>query len=385
MKVAIVTYELLPQDGTSARTIGFMRALVSRGHEVIVVGPTARNKIDASLVKSIGAEYSGSLPFACRPGMARSFAFALNLVQTLRTIRKNFDFDIMHFANYNMNSLAFPFVRSSLNRPIVSDLHALASTMVLEPGLQSQPLIFHLMNILYQNMMLKFSDSIITPTEELKSLFAQYYSGKIFAVPNCIWLPKGDFQRVSNEVEKKDEWMVFFHANFIHVGERSIREVNRVAEVLERVRARGFQIRLWIAGPGSDIVPDKGPMVRNLGYVRNPNDYLSRCDLVILPVRDLTLGLHSRLVEALAAGKPVIASKEACCGIVPYLHDSGIQVCESLEQMVESVCLLLSQRDKMIEAGKRNAVLANRLFSPEVVGKSLEHAYSETLNAFSKT
>jgi glycosyltransferase involved in cell wall biosynthesis len=116
--------------------------------------------------------------------------------------------------------------------------------------------------------------------------------------------------------------------------------------------------------------------------VKDPYDYLSQSDLVILPVYDKSLGLHSRLVESMATGRPIVASREACCGLLPYLQESGIEVCDSLNQMVESVCSLLDHPDRLTRMGERNGLLARRLFSPEAVGKSLESAYEQMLRDY---
>src|SRR5208337_1594590 len=163
----MVTYELLPQTGTSARTLGFVRALVRNGHDVLVVGTIKDNAREESIVESLGSSYVGTLPIACKPGMPRSLVFASNLISTLKKIRSRFDFEILHFANYNMNALNFPLIRQSIKVPIVSDLHATVDRNT-EPGFQSQPLIPWLANVAYAKFMLRFSDSMITPTVELK-------------------------------------------------------------------------------------------------------------------------------------------------------------------------------------------------------------------------
>src|SRR5208337_1138622 len=96
LKIVIVTYELLPQTGTSARTLGFVRALTSRGHEVKVLGPLALDEREALVVKLLDSEYLGALPIVCKPGVMRSFIFAVNLVNVLRTLHRKFPFEIVH-------------------------------------------------------------------------------------------------------------------------------------------------------------------------------------------------------------------------------------------------------------------------------------------------
>jgi glycosyltransferase involved in cell wall biosynthesis len=373
----MVTYELLPQTGTSARTLGFVRALVRRGHDVLVVGPIKDSAREESIVESLGSSYVGALPIACKPGIPRSLVLTSNLIPALKRIRSRFDFEILHFANYNMNALTFPFIRQSIKVPIVSDLHATVSRD-LESGFQSQSLIPWLANVAYEKFMLRFSDSVITPTAELEQFFGRRFDGSVFSVFNCVRLPGS---QVNTNARKKN-WVVFFHANF-HLG-RSVRELARLNEIVKSVCRRGFKLSLLVAGPGSTIIGNLGPTVRGLGYVEDVYRYLSQSDIVILPVQDASLGLHSRLVESMATWRPVVASREACCGLLSYLQESGIEVCGSLNQMVESVCLLLGDPDRLAKMGERNGLLARRLFSPETVGKSLENAYEQTLRGYSQ-
>jgi glycosyltransferase involved in cell wall biosynthesis len=297
------------------------------------------------------------------------------LIPALKKVRDRFDFEILHFANYNMNALTFPLIRQSIKVPIVSDLHATVSRN-LEPGFQSQSLVPWLANVGYEKFMLSFSDSVITPTVELKQFFCRHFEGMVFPIFNCVTIP---VIHVKTDFEKRN-WTVFFHANF-HLG-RSVRELARLSEIVEKVSMRGFRLSLSVAGPGSNILDNLGPTVRNLGYVKDPYDYLIQSDLVILPVQDKSLGLHSRLVESMATARPVVASREACCGLFPYLDESGIEVCDSMNQMVESVCSLLDNPDRLARMSERNGRLAKNLFSPEAVGKSLERAYEQTLQDY---
>ena len=162
--------------------------------------------------------------------------------------------------------------------------------------------------------------------------------------------------------------------------ERSRRELARLSEITRRIQARGYRLKVFVAGPGSERLDNLQEPLINLGYVRDPYDFLLNSDLVILPLKDLTMGLHSRLVEAMAAGRPIVATKEACCGLSPYLNESGMIVCSSIEEMVESSCSLLDDRNRRDTLGVRNRRLADQLFSPQAVGVCLERVYSTIIN-----
>ena len=111
-------------------------------------------------------------------------------------------------------------------------------------------------------------------------------------------------------------------------------------------------------------------------------EYLLACDLVILPIKDQTLGLHSRIVDAMMAGKPIIATREACCGLMDYVMESGIVLCSSLKEMEEAALGLIADHDEMKTLGERNKALALRLFSASTVGDALEQAYFSIVESY---
>lgn len=302
--------------------------------------------------------------------------FALGLLRKLKAISRRSHIDVLQFTSHTMNCLVYPLIKRSLGVPIVSDLHGSASVRIHEPGL-NRPLWEWLTFVIYEKLVLRFSDAIVTPTEELRVLFDQRYHKNVSVVLNCVSHLKNDAYSLEPP-EKRSEWRIFFHANFRL--ERSARELARLSEITSLMQARGYKLRVFVAGPGSERLRNLQAPIINLGYVTDPYDYLLNSDLIILPVNDLTMGLHSRLVEAMVAGRPIVATKEACCGLLPYLNESGILACDSIEEMADSACSLLNDRDRRHALGTRNRRLANRLFSPQAVGVSLERVYSSIIN-----
>ena len=353
---------------------------------MILLGSGNKNLREEILVRSVGAQYVGMNSLSCKPGSARSLTYAAGLIRVLKDAHRTFEFDLVHFVDYSMNLLIYPLLKRSLRVPLVSDLHVQASTREIEPGLRS-PLFRWVIYLLYEELALRFSDGIITPTQELQQLLATRYDRSIFSIPNCVSFQSGEEStdhrvparpdKLRRELDRIPEHLVFFHANFFL--DRAIREAVRLMAVVREVRARGYPVELWIAGPGSYRLGNLDEFTLNLGYVSNPFDYLAISDLVILPLKDRTLGLHSRLVDAMTAGKPVVASREACCGLLRYLQDSGIVVCDSLNGMVISTCALLDDPIKRKSLGERNSRLAKLLFSQQAVGLALERAYRAIL------
>lgn len=78
--------------------------------------------------------------------------------------------------------------------------------------------------------------------------------------------------------------------------------------------------------------------VRFLGAYEHPREFLSRCDLVMIPSRLDTYGLCA--LEARAAGKPIIVTKT--CGLPEQASGCGIVAAENsataLAQALDSLC-----------------------------------------------
>jgi glycosyltransferase involved in cell wall biosynthesis len=153
----------------------------------------------------------------------------------------------------------------------------------------------------------------------------------------------------------------------------------RLFAIVGRIRELGHNVVLQVAGLATERIPPTRVPFQKLGYVQNPMTYLMLCDLVILPVKDRTLGMHSKLVEAMAAGKPVLATREACCGLLPLVGRSGIIICDTISEMVAAACKCFDDPELMDSMGMKNRDLAAQLFSIAAIGAQLESTYARTL------
>ena len=383
MNIGIVYPDnLLPQTGTTARTLGFVNALVKRNHRVVLF-VRGRNSEEDDLVRLLGAEYIPVPVPRSSPHIIGSIAYVVSLISAFRVVEKRVHLDLLHFVTLGLSQFSYPLFRGLFGIPLVSDVHAVTSARFVAAGLPKSYFQW-IYGLAFEAVALKFSDLIITPTDESeKALRVKFGRGLISAIPNCFWSKKVNMKSASSENKKRNqEYVVFFHANFMPGPLsmlRSIPEAKRTSQVVQQLNCRGHNVKLWIAGPGSENLTEELGPITNLGYVDDPFAYLLRSDLVILPVRDQTLGIHSRLIEAMTAGKPIVATREACCGITPYLTEAGILVCDTLQEMVDSACSVIEDSGIRKILGERNRQLAERLFSPQSVGLKLEQAYQAVL------
>jgi glycosyltransferase involved in cell wall biosynthesis len=120
--------------------------------------------------------------------------------------------------------------------------------------------------------------------------------------------------------------------------------------------------------------------VRFCGFVSDAPDLLSQIDIFILP--SLYEGLGVAVLEAMAAGKPVIASR---VGGLPELvadGETGLLVApKNVEGLVEAIARLADDESLARAMGKKGAARAQANFSLEQMAAKNEAYYYELVGA----
>ena len=128
---------------------------------------------------------------------------------------------------------------------------------------------------------------------------------------------------------------------------------------IKKLKSKGFSIKACLAGDGpkffeiKDLIRtlDLESDVIMLGSVLNVSDYLQAFDAVaLLSERE---GMPNALLEAMAAGRPVIATK---VGGMPEILDygrAGILVDRNLRSVVQGIETLLKDYDLRLALGER--------------------------------
>ena len=159
-------------------------------------------------------------------------------------------------------------------------------------------------------------------------------------------------------------------------------------EAAARLKGNGHRIRYLIAGDGParreldeqvkalSLVDE----VRFCGFVSDTPAFLSQIDIFILP--SLYEGLGVAVLEAMAAGKPVIASR---VGGLPELvadGETGLLVApKNVEGLVEAIARLADDKYLAREMGRQGAARARASFSLENMAAQNEAYYYELLGA----
>lgn len=157
-------------------------------------------------------------------------------------------------------------------------------------------------------------------------------------------------------------------------------------EAARRLKAQGCQIKYYLAGEGSlrksleDMAVRMGLKddVRFLGFVADMPALLNKVDIFVLP--SVFEGLGVSVLEAMAAGKAVIASRVG--GLAELVMDgvTGLLVgTGDVEGLAGAILKLAGDRALIGEMGRKGRERVNESFTMEQMAKQNEDYYYDLL------
>jgi len=158
-------------------------------------------------------------------------------------------------------------------------------------------------------------DRVLTLSEKDQRLAASLYAlervdVKPFRPPEwCAWV-----RRSAQSVEPST---LLFFANFER-AENSDAARWFMREAMPEIHRSQSEVTLTLAGNGSDVLAAEfnGRVVVGTGFIEDPSPLFSRCALAIAPLSE-GAGVKFKVLEALAAGVPVIGTPVALEGVDP--------------------------------------------------------------------
>jgi polysaccharide biosynthesis protein PslH len=135
---------------------------------------------------------------------------------------------------------------------------------------------------------------------------------------------------------------LLFVGNFVHAPNVDAAE-RLVRDIFPRLQAHFPALLLYIVGshPPPSLANLASTHVRITGHVPDVRPYLDRAAVVVLPVR-LGGGMRVKAVEALAAGKAIVASPLAVEGL-DLAHEKQCLLATSDEEFAQAVARLLRE------------------------------------------
>lgn len=114
------------------------------------------------------------------------------------------------------------------------------------------------------------------------------------------------------------------------------------------------------------------------GFVPDIRPYMARCAVIVAPIR-LGLGMRVKVVEAMAMGKPVVATELACEGI-DVTDGADAAMANTEESFAESVCYMLQDHACASAMGAAARKLVERNFEYRAIGERLDRIYRSVTN-----
>lgn len=168
--------------------------------------------------------------------------------------------------------------------------------------------------------------------------------------------------------------------------EKGIRELCEAVQVLIK---RGVQVELTVAGTlyegnPSSLTPEDVttlsalPGIQFIGHIEQVNDLIHQSDVIVLP--SYAEGCPRILIEAAAAGKPIVASDVPGCRIIVQ-HDKNGLLCEPrcTESLTAALSTIINRRADWPSLGRAGASIARQGFSEPTVNSRTLDAYEALL------
>lgn len=337
-------------------------AAKSAGYEVVVV---ARENVDAVTIKSAGLNF---IPLKLRRRGINPFFELLTIIDIWR-IYKNQRPDLIHhvalkpliYGSFVARLMGF---KGIVNAPV-------GMGYVFTSDKWLARLLKPLLNLAIRCLVNPPQSKVIFENSDDLNTFV---TNNLVKVSDAILIRGAgvNIEQFSPMPEPKGPIVVVLTARML--WDKGIREYVEAARVIKKNRT---DVRfLLIGAPDLDnpaTITDeqlkswnKEGVIEWLGFQKDISKLLSECHLVCLP--SYREGLPKSLLEALAAGKPVVTTDVPGCREVVKDGECGLLVpAQNIEALVNALSLLIEDPVLRLKLGKRGRERAEKEFSSNIV------------------
>jgi GT2 family glycosyltransferase/glycosyltransferase involved in cell wall biosynthesis len=138
--------------------------------------------------------------------------------------------------------------------------------------------------------------------------------------------------------------------------------------------------RLYLVGsspPPSITALSSHPNITVTGFVEDMREYYRRASAVVVPVRT-GVGIRGKILEAWAAGRPVVATSVACMGIRAS-HGENAFIADAPEDFAMWTLALLRNPEFGRRMGEAGRLTATQFYDWSEIGRQLIQLYESTV------
>ena len=292
--------------------------------------------------------------------------------RTLRALRE--ERHALVFAEGSYFSLASGLAAKLRRAPMIWDNHGHIVTFAQVQGKSS---FFTRSNLLFEKVLERLSTKILVVNQKDKEDYVGigFPAAKLEVLPTCADMeiasartyPKSEARRRLGIAE--GERIVLFVGTLRY--DPNMDAARYIAlELSEAVRRDNPAVRFYIAGSGSiDFQHPEGTVF--LGFVEDVYLWLSAADVSIAPIWK-GLGILTKVIEALSAGKPTIVTPLALEGIPELEHGVNCLVGKDRGDFADQLLHLLHDEALQGKMGAEGQRLIERRYSCTVIADLLE-------------
>jgi len=381
LKIALVNSFYPPwRGGAETYTYNLAKALHRRGHEVTVVcanEPLPPGEYESNGLKVIRLRLWGRL-------------YGTPIVPALFTKLCQLDVDLYH-ANFPSPYLAF-------NVAVVSQIKAKKAVLTwhndLPPVTSAAGLLIEIHDRLVLPIYLRAYDRVIATSQTYVEIsrILRKVGPRLRVIPNGV-----DCKQFNPNVKSPQLEVLRANKEFVllFVGAltkwHKYKGLDVLLQALRIVAGSDPRVLLIIVG-GGDLEPEYQQLTRQLGLTENVTfvgdvpdgllpQYYSIADALVLPSKDMSEGFGLTLLEANAAGRPVIASRVG--GIPSVVQDgcNGLLVRpNSSADLAKAILHFKEKPEEVKRMGVNGRLLAERHDWANVALQT-EEVYQEALSA----
>jgi polysaccharide biosynthesis protein PslH len=197
-----------------------------------------------------------------------------------------------------------------------------------------------------------------------------------------VQIPLGtEIAEPSPQTTEEEPLSLLFVGNFKHLP--NVDAADRlINQIFPQVQFRFPGVCLFIVGnhAPSDLLRHANEHVKVTGYVPDVKPYLDKATLVVVPLR-LGGGMRVKVLEALAAGKPLVASSRAVEGL-GLVNGEQVVLAEDDEEFSRAIIALLGNSSKRTLLATRARIWACANLSWEKTVAAYEDLYHRLLMAY---